>query len=45
MQAGDAVETWACTSKLKDWIDYSPKTAVQEGIELLVNWYRDFYSI
>ncbi len=45
IQAGDAVETWACTSKLKDWIDYSPKTSVQEGIELLVNWYRNFYSL
>ena len=45
MQAGEAVETWACTSKLKEWIDYSPKTSVEDGIELLVNWYRNFYSI
>ena len=43
MQPGDVVETWASTLKLKEWIDYSPKTSLKDGIKLLVDWYRSFY--
>ena len=31
MQPGDVKETWASTSKLKEWIDYSPKTSLKDG--------------
>ena len=43
MQKGDVVETFADTSALKKWIDYSPKTNIEDGIEKFVRWYRDFY--
>ncbi len=43
MQKGDVVETFADTSALQKWINYSPKTNIEEGIEKFVRWYREFY--
>ena len=45
MQKGDVKETWADTSALKKWVDYSPSTSVEEGIEKLVEWYKAYYKI
>ena len=44
MQPGDVKETWASTTKLKEWIEYSPKTSLKEGLELFVNWYKRYYK-
>ena len=43
MQKGDVTQTFADVSALKAWINYVPKTDLEEGIEKLVNWYRNFY--
>ena len=43
MQPGDATETWASVSKLKDWIDYRPNTSIEDGINSLVKWYKEYY--
>ena len=45
MQAGDIYKTFSNTKKLKDWIDFVPKTTVKEGVSYFVNWYRDYYNI
>ncbi len=44
MQKGDVVETWASTSSLQKWIDYKPKTTVEEGVEKFVKWYKNYYK-
>ena len=43
MQKGDVIQTYACTKSLKDWINYSPKTSIEVGIDKFVNWYKDYY--
>ena len=43
MQKGDVSETFASTEKLKKWVNYSPSTSIDIGVEKFVNWYKDFY--
>ena len=45
MQLGDVESTYADTSKLKDWINYSPKTSVKEGVSNFVDWFKNYYKI
>jgi len=42
MQPGDVEVTYADINKLKDWIDYKPKTDFETGINKFVNWYKDY---
>ena len=44
MQKGDVIETFADTTALQNWVGYSPKTNIEEGIEKFVKWYKDFYK-
>lgn len=44
MQAGDVEKTFADVQSLIDYIDYKPKTSIQEGIGNFVNWYKDYYA-
>ena len=43
IQSGDVIKTYANTEKLQNWIDYTPSTSIEEGVELFVNWYKDYY--
>ena len=43
MQAGDVHATWADNTLLKDLTGYSPKTNIQDGIKVFVNWYKEYY--
>ncbi|HJZ39121.1 MAG TPA: NAD-dependent epimerase [Bacteroidales bacterium] len=43
MQAGDVRKTWAEVENLNELTGYKPRFQVKEGINLFVNWYRDFY--
>ncbi len=43
MQLGDVKSTAASTSNLQKWINYKPKTPVEDGIKKFVNWYKKFY--
>ncbi len=45
MQPGDMVNTCADTRLLQALTKYKPTTSVQDGVEALVKWYRDFYKI
>ncbi|MDH0729750.1 NAD-dependent epimerase [Pseudomonas sichuanensis] len=42
-QDGDVHETWADISSLAQWIDYTPKVSIEQGVSQFVSWYRDFY--
>lgn len=45
LQAGDVPETFANVDALIDYVDYSPSTSIETGIENFVNWYKEFYKI
>jgi UDP-glucuronate 4-epimerase len=44
MQPGDVPDTYADTSELVSDIGYRPKTNVDEGVRLFVDWYTDYYA-
>ncbi|CAG9000118.1 MAG: UDP-N-acetylglucosamine 4-epimerase [Candidatus Celerinatantimonas neptuna] len=45
MQPGDVYATWADTDDLFKTVNYQPQTAVSEGVEQFVQWYRNYYKI
>ncbi|AEW44488.1 NAD-dependent epimerase/dehydratase [Serratia symbiotica str. 'Cinara cedri'] len=45
IQSGDVMSTHADTDKLYAAIGFKPKTCIQDGVKLFVNWYREFYKI
>jgi len=45
MQAGDVVATYADVTEMEEYFGYKPKTSVEEGMERMVEWYRDFYNV
>jgi UDP-glucuronate 4-epimerase len=44
-QKGDVTRTFADISKAQKDFGYEPKTKIEQGIPVFVNWYRDFYKI
>ena len=44
MQAGDVEKTFADVQSLIDYIDYKPKTTIQEGVGNFVDWYKKYYK-
>ncbi|VVP82115.1 UDP-N-acetylglucosamine 4-epimerase [Pseudomonas fluorescens] len=44
MQPGDVVKTWADVSALADWVGFSPKVGIEEGVMQFVSWYREYYQ-
>lgn len=44
LQAGDVPETYADVDALVDYVDYSPATSIETGIENFINWYKKFYK-
>ena len=44
MQLGDVEVTYADCSKLENWISFKPKTSLTKGINIFVNWFKDYYS-
>ena len=43
IQPGDIEGTEANIDYLYDWIGFTPKTSLKEGIKKFVNWYKDYY--
>ena len=43
LQPGDVISTSADTSALKEWINFSPNTQLDEGISKFAEWYKSFY--
>ncbi len=44
IQSGDVVKTFANTQKLNSWIDYSPSTSIDKGVDLFIKWYKEYYD-
>ena len=44
LQKGDVIATHADTTEIKEWINFSPKTNLKNGIELFSKWFLDFYE-
>jgi UDP-glucuronate 4-epimerase len=44
-QLGDVSKTFANIDKAKSQFGFDPKTKIEEGIPVFVDWYRDFYKI
>lgn len=45
LQAGDVPETYANVDALIDYVDYSPSTSIESGIENFVKWYKEYYEL
>ncbi|MBK6264508.1 NAD-dependent epimerase [Marivirga sp. S37H4] len=45
MQQGDVQKTYADVSELIRDFDYAPNTALEQGIQEFVNWYKQYYGI
>ena len=45
LRDGDVYKTFASTKKLKDDYGYCPKTNINKGISLYVDWYLDYINI
>ena len=44
MQPGDVPSTYSDCSNLEKYIDYKPNTSIKDGVEVFVNWYKEFYG-
>ncbi len=44
-QMGDVSKTFADISKAKAAFSYDPKTTINQGIPVFVDWYKEFYNI
>ena len=44
MQPGDVEKTFADTKRLEKWINFSPSTTIEEGVETFSKWYKKFYN-
>ena len=45
MQQGDVKATSAETNSLKNWIGFTPRTSINDGVSQFVHWYRNFYNV
>jgi UDP-glucuronate 4-epimerase len=45
IQPGDVPATYADVSELGDWVNFRPATAVRDGVERFVAWYRNYYGV
>jgi len=45
MQAGDVLCTWADIERIKNTIAFTPKTDLQEGLTLFVDWFKTYYKV
>ena len=45
IQLGDVPSTAADTYELNAWVNFKPKTQVQEGVNSFVKWYRSYFHV
>jgi len=41
-QKGDVQSTFASTQKLQNLIDFNPKTPIEKGVELFIDWFKSY---
>ncbi len=44
MQPGDVKSTFADINRLKKWVNFSPKTSLNEGILKFASWYKKYFN-
>jgi len=44
MQPGDVKATFADINRLKKWINFNPKTSLNEGISKFASWYKEYLN-
>ena len=44
IQPGDVEITSSDSSRINAWINFSPQTKIEDGIEKFANWFKDFYG-
>ena len=44
MQPGDVKSTFADIDRLKDWVNFIPKTSLNEGISKFATWYKEYFN-
>ena len=44
IQPGDVVSTFSDTNALRDWIGITPTTSIEKGVEVFVDWYKEYYN-
>jgi nucleoside-diphosphate-sugar epimerase len=42
MQPGDVLTTYADISPLKELIGYEPKTTLKDGLQIFVDWFKNY---
>jgi UDP-glucuronate 4-epimerase len=45
MQAGDVPETYADCTDLERAVGYRPRTPIEDGVRLFVEWFREFHKL
>jgi UDP-glucuronate 4-epimerase len=45
MQAGDVPETYADCAALERAVGYQPRTPIEDGVRLFVEWFREFHEL
>ena len=44
IQPGDVPATHANTSALEEYTGFKPKTSIDEGVSLFIEWYKSYYK-
>ena len=44
LQKGDVVNTLSDNANINEWIGNYPKTSLDKGIKMFINWYKDYYE-
>lgn len=44
MQAGDVLRTSANIDLIKEWVGFSPKISVKQGVKNFTDWYQSYYA-
>ena len=44
MQPGDVKSTFADIDRLKNWVNFIPKTSLNEGISKFAYWYKEYFN-
>ncbi len=44
MQPGDVKNTFADTSQLRSWIDFTPNTSIDDGTKKFAKWFKDYFN-
>lgn len=43
MQKGEVIKTYANISKAKKFLNFNPKTSIEEGIFKFIKWFKESY--